>query len=185
MLHITLGKGRSIDPASDDLGRSMVGFHSQMTDTELYEANHGCWKLGPRARSERYYLASFDGIVRQAVEIDRIERSSSGSDRSVLHGRILRSGHPVFEKWVGKPSPVTGVRNPITYFDDEADSGICLCGCKARTMGSDFVPGHDQRALHDRVRQIGTVAEFIHWFDTVRHQGSVIPASVEGLPNRD
>jgi hypothetical protein len=179
-LHITLAKARSIDPASDDLNRSQVGFDDRMTDEELYKANHGCWKLGSRARSERYYLASFDGLVRQAVQIDRIERSSPHGSRSVIHGRVLQSGHPVFEKWVGKPSPVTGVRNPITYFDDEADSGICLCGCRERTMGSDFAPGHDQRALHDRVRQIGTVAQFIHWFDVVRHEG--LPTS-DGRPS--
>jgi hypothetical protein len=29
------------------------------------------------------------------------------------------------------------------------------------------VTGHDQRALHNRVRQIGSVAEFIDWFDNV------------------
>ncbi|MFE2022458.1 hypothetical protein ACFW9O_30955 [Streptomyces sp. NPDC059499] len=28
-----------------------------------------------------------------------------------------------------------------------------------------FLPGHDQKALHDRVAKIGTVHEFIHWFD--------------------
>ena len=28
-----------------------------------------------------------------------------------------------------------------------------------------FVPGHDQKALHERVARIGTVYEFIQWFD--------------------
>lgn len=171
MLHITLGRARSIDPATDDLGRSVVGFSARMSDQDLYEANHGCWKLGPRARGERYYLASYEGVIRQAVEIDRIERSSPGGPRSVIHGRVLKAGHPVFDRWVGQASPVTGVRNPITYFDDEADGGICLCGCSGATLGNDFLPGHDQKAMHDRVRQIGTVAEFIQWFDVVRHQG--------------
>jgi hypothetical protein len=34
--------------------------------------------------------------------------------------------------------------------------------------GADFLTGHDQTALHDRVRQIGTVAEFLDWLDVVR-----------------
>jgi hypothetical protein len=168
MLHITLGHERTIDPRTDDLGRSVVGFSPRMNEYELYEANHGCWKLGSRAKGERYYLASYDGLVRQAVEIDRIEPSSPHSGRSVIHGRILKSGHPVYDRWVGRRSPVAGVRNPITYFDDKADERECLCGCGATSTARDFLPGHDQTALHDRVRQIGTVAEFLEWFDIVR-----------------
>lgn len=173
MLHITLGTERQIDPREDDLRRTTVGYSQRMNDYELYEANHGCWKLGTRAQGERYYLASFDGVVRQAVEIDRIERSSPTSGRSVIHGRILKSGHSVYDKWVGKRSPVAGVRNPITYFEDEADERACLCSCGGTSLGRDFLPGHDQTALHDRVRQIGTVAEFLEWFDIVRGERSV------------
>lgn len=168
MLHITLGPEAPTDPSKDDLGRSTIGFSPRMTPHELYEANHGCWKLGARAQNERYYLASFDGIVRQAVEIDRVEKSSPDGTRSVIHGAILRPGHPVYDKWVGKRSPVQGVRNPITYFEDEADGRPCRCGCGGTSLGKDFLPGHDQTALHDRVRQIGTVAEFLTWFDIVR-----------------
>ncbi|MFF1499486.1 hypothetical protein ACFVZR_06345 [Streptomyces sp. NPDC058316] len=29
-----------------------------------------------------------------------------------------------------------------------------------------FVIGHDQRALHARISKIGTVREFIDWFDS-------------------
>jgi len=35
------------------------------------------------------------------------------------------------------------------------------------TLG-DFAIGHDQKALHARVAQIGTVAQFLDWFDVVR-----------------
>jgi hypothetical protein len=34
--------------------------------------------------------------------------------------------------------------------------------------GKDFITGHDQTAPHNRVRQVGTVAEFLDWFDIVR-----------------
>ena len=35
-----------------------------------------------------------------------------------------------------------------------------------------FLPGHDQRAIHDRINQIGTVSEFLDWFDIVRRAGA-------------
>jgi hypothetical protein len=169
MLHITLTPERPKDPQQDELGRDRVGFSPTMSQPALYDANHGCYKLGPRASKERYMLFSFEGIVRQAVEIDFIERLTRGrTDRSVVHGSILRAGHPVFDKYVGKTSPVQGMRNPVTYFEDEADGQPCRCGCGGSVSGRDFLAGHDQRAIHDRINQIGTVSEFLDWFDIVR-----------------
>lgn len=172
MLHITLGPERPVDPQVDDLGRDRVGFSPTMSPLALYDANHGCWKLGPRASKQEYMLVSFEGIVRQAVEIEAIEPVARGG-RSVVHGTILGAGHHVYDKYVGKVSPVQGMRNPITYFDDEADGRPCRCRCGGLVAGRDFLPGHDQTALHDRVRQIGTVAEFLDWFDIVRGQKAV------------
>lgn len=168
-LHITLAAERMIDPATDDLGRDRLGFAETMSPLALYDANHGCWKLGPRAQTERFYIASFEGIVRQAVEIESVELAALRSDRSVIHGRILEAGHPVYDRYVGQVSPVQGVRNPITYINDAAaDTRPCRCGCGDTVTGKDFLPGHDQTALHDRVRQIGTVSDFLDWFDIVR-----------------
>jgi hypothetical protein len=169
VLHITLGPERPKDPKQDELGRDRVGFSPTMSDLALYDANHGCWKLGPRASRERYMILSFGGIVRQAVEIKSIDPVPRGrTNRSVVNGPILRSGHPVFDKYVGKTSPVQGMRNPVTYFDDEVDGQPCRCGCGGNVSGRDFLPGHDQRAIHDRINQIGTVSEFLDWFDIVR-----------------
>lgn len=67
---------------------------------------------------------------------------------------------------MGKVSPVQGVRNPVTYVDDEGQP--CRCGCGGLVAGREFLSGHDQTALHDRVRQIGTVSQFLDWFDIVR-----------------
>lgn len=167
MLHITLGPERPVDPELDELGRDRVGFSPTMSELALYDANHGSWKLGPRATKERFMIASFEGVVRQAVEIDSIEPVTRGN-RSVVHGSVLRAGHPVFDKYVGKMSPVQGVRNPVTYFEDEVDGQPCRCGCGGSVSGRGFLPGHDQRAIHDRINQIGTVSEFLDWFDVVR-----------------
>lgn len=175
MIHITLGRERQVDPETDGLQRDRVGYSETMSELALYDANHGCWVLGPRALKERYALVTFGGIVRQAIGIDRIEKvvhrasSDTRDDRSVIHGEILRAGHPVYDEFVGKLSPVQGVRNPVTYFDSTYDKGgPCLCGCGKNVAGKDFLPGHDQTALHDRVKQIGTVADFLKWFDVVR-----------------
>ena len=112
-------------------------------------------------------IVTFGGKVRQAIEIDNIEPVHTG--RSVINGKILSSGHAVYDKYVGKESPVQGMRNPVTYFDDEdVDGRPCRCGCGASLVGRDFLQGHDQTALHARVKQIGTVAEVLDWFDIVR-----------------
>jgi len=171
MLHITLGPERTIDPATDELGRDRVGYTDTMSEAALYDANHGCWVLGERVQRERYVLFTFQGIVRQAVEIDHIESVVSPRDgrerRSVIHGKVLRPGHPVYDTYVGKPSPVQGVRNPVTYHTPDIGHP-CQCGCGETVTGKTFITGHDQTALHDRVRQIGTISEFLEWFDIVR-----------------
>lgn len=167
MLHITMSDEHFIDPEKDDLGRDRVGFKATMSPQALYDANHGCWVLGARANTEQYYVATYGGIVRQAVEIEGITRGTLRPERSILHGRILEPGHPVYDEYVGKESPVQGVRNPVTYFDSHLEGRLCECGCEAPTAGGPFLPGHDQTALHARVKQIGTVSEFIRWFDSL------------------
>lgn len=167
MLHITLGPERPVDPTQDELGRDRVGFSPTMSELALYDANHGCWKLGPRAQQERYMIVSFEGVVRQAVEIESVEPVARGG-RSVVNGRVLRVGHPVYDKYVGKASPVQGMRNPVTYFEDEVDGEPCRCGCGGSVAGREFLPGHDQRAIHHRINQIGSVSQFLDWFDVVR-----------------
>lgn len=163
MISITTGPARAIDPAEDELGRSIVGYSDDMTAEQLYEANHGCWVLGTKADSQQYAILTFQGIVRQAIEIESIDPTSS--NRRVINGKILEAGHPVHDAYVGKPSPVGKVRNPITYFDAPVARRACKCGCGADVTKGYFLPGHDQRAIHDRIAKIGSVADFIDWFD--------------------
>lgn len=160
MLHITLGNKRAAD-RDDALGRAFVGFDKSMTPEEIYNANRGCWVLGARADEQQYALLSFGGKVRQAIEIDRVVPIPQ-RNRRALEGRVLHKGHPVYDRYVNKKSPVTGVRNPITYFTDQT----CACGCGADLVSArDFLPGHDQRAIHDRIARVGSVKAFLQWFD--------------------
>lgn len=160
MLHITLGPARPAD-VDDALGRSMVGYDRNMSETELHEANRGCWVLGKQADRETYALFSFEGTVVQAMEIADVVPAGS---RRALVGRVLEAGHPVHDKFVSRAAPIRH-RNPVGYFDDVADRRACSCGCGQELPRGDFAPGHDQRAIHERIRRVGTVKDFLAWFD--------------------
>jgi hypothetical protein len=122
MLHIRLGEHRPVDPLVDDLGRTAVGYRHGMSETEMYEANHGCWRLGPRAQDERYAIFSFDGVVRQALEISHVEPAPKRSMRSIVHGRILSPGHHIHDQYVGRAAPESRGRNPVSYVPDDIGS---------------------------------------------------------------
>lgn len=165
MLHVTLGDRRPIDPEADELGRDHVGFDRSMSVDDLWESNRGCWVLGERADGERYVLFSHKGVVVQAGVIDAIVETIS--KRRAIVGRPLGNGERVHDVYVGGPAPVQGVRNPITYVaDPRFDSKLCFCGCGAPVSRGDWIPGHDQKALHERIAKIGSVKQFIEWFDS-------------------
>ena len=141
MLHITVTAKKSVDPEWDGLGRPFVGYEKGMTPDEMYEANHGEWAIGARGQKERFALFSFGRTVIQAVEIESLELTKAfertpeekRDDRYTIHGKILGPGHPVFDKYVGRETPVSIARNPVRYFEDpEFDGGAgqpCRCGC--------------------------------------------------------
>ena len=89
-----------------------------------------------------------------------------------MRGRVLRPGHPVHDEYVGGPALVDPARNPVSYVDSALDDQtFCACGCGApTTLSRDFLPGHDQRAIHERIARVGTVRDFLRWFDTTWKQ---------------
>lgn len=171
MLHITVAAQHEVDPEQDELGRRLCGYSDSMTEREVYEAARAAWVLGERADREHYALVTHAGVVRMAIKIHCLTtvtfRASSDTrdHRRAIEGEVLRAGDPVYDTYVGKPSPVGKVRNPITYFDSQVGHVPCRCGCGKPVALGDFIAGHDQTALHERVKQIGTVAEFLDWFD--------------------
>lgn len=134
----------------------------------LFDRMRGNWVMSPeRAKRERYAYAVHDGKVVMAIEVLGVvlateADSPTKDDRYRLVGRPLKIGHPVYDAYVGKHAE--GTRNPIRYEDSSFDLGACRCGCGAETK-SLFLPGHDQRAIHARIAQIGSVAAFLDWFD--------------------
>ncbi|WP_435592104.1 hypothetical protein [Nocardia sp. bgisy118] len=67
-------------------------------------------------------------------------------------------------------TPDHASQNRIGYCDLPEEAGFrgrpCGCGC-AEISTRDFLPGHDVRAMQDRVRRMfaGSALEFIRWVD--------------------
>lgn len=51
----------------------------------------------------------------------------------------------------------------------------CRCGCGILTR-SVYTVGHDQKILHQRIALIGSVADFIDWFDALPAEAKVAPS---------
>lgn len=179
MIVISLQPARKNDRTVDPLAREYWGYYPGMTDLGLFNNNRGCWVIGEeRAHREKYALFAVPDngghTIKVAVDIHSIDlvirRSATDTrdHRRIINGRILTPGHPVYDHYVGKPSPVGSPRNPVGYIDSPFDNDpLCGCGCGKPAGGLPYIRGHEQTALHDRVRQIGTVAEFITWFDAM------------------
>jgi hypothetical protein len=163
MIIITLNDAVDRDPTKDALGRSLSGYKPGMTDAEMYEANRGCWVLGTRADREEHVLFSYRGTVVGALAFDAIEDVPERGRRAFV-GHPLKAGDPIYDAYVHKPTPVQQ-RNPIRYWDSPLSYPTCRCGCGGQVTRGKFLPGHDQRALHERVALLGGVAEFLDWFD--------------------
>ncbi|MEU6077590.1 AAA family ATPase [Micromonospora sp. NPDC047074] len=82
-----------------------------------------------------------------------------------------------------RPGPAPGRRwgraVPITYVDNHPldRPRTCGCGCGGVVAGArQFLPGHDQRAIHERIsEQWGSAMGFIRWFDDTYRQPAERP----------
>jgi hypothetical protein len=165
VIHLKLSPARPADPG-DPLGRDWVGWKPDQTPQQLYEHNRGNWYLSARASHERY--TAFSSTVTEkivAVVANEGVENVDGRKKAIV-GRVLEPGDPVFDALIGQPMPDRH-RNPVTYVADPVDQRTCACGCGGRvTGGRMFMPGHDQRAVHERIaRQWGDTLGFIAWFD--------------------
>jgi hypothetical protein len=109
-----------------------------------------------------------------AAQLDRTAtaeatvKTLTWGDRRGFEGRILKPGDRVYDKFVGKPDPTESTsRFPVLYLPDEVDEGLCRCGCGETVSRGEWVQGHDQRAIHARIRKDfnGSVSKFIDWYD--------------------
>jgi hypothetical protein len=107
---------------------------------------------------------------RAAIKIDAITPADENGRRSVI-GRVLTDGQPVRDADLNRRDPLDNEsRNPIVYGELPEEEQVrlraCACGCGTETK-RDFDPGHDQKAIHDRIKTHfeGSTLAFIHWMD--------------------
>jgi hypothetical protein len=159
------------------MDREWVGYRPTLTGEEVFEQNRGMWYLRPdKVEKERYATFSFRGKIVTVAEIAGVQtlpwQSPRGRrDKQALTGRALAAGHPAYEHFIDRLVSGTS-RNPVSYIDDPEprpapEPNSCTCGCGTPVPeGKNFVPGHDQRAVHERIaRQWGDTLGFVRWFD--------------------
>jgi hypothetical protein len=129
--------------------------------------------MGKKAEHERYAIVSGVGTAQQAIEIRQVVDVNGG--RRAFVGSVLQPGDPVHDLYIGKPAPNGNQQNPITYFESPLGNRVCARHCGTPINRGDFLPGHDQRAIHERIAKVGTVKDFITWFDDTWTE----PASLE------
>ncbi|MEU8626675.1 hypothetical protein [Streptomyces sp. NPDC048669] len=128
MIQITLGKQKDVDPNSDPLQRSQIGWSDGLSGQQLYEVARGVWVMpGSRVERERFAVVNGGGVICLAMEIERVVDVPGG--RRFFEGRILGPGHSAYDRYVGKPAPNGAQQNPITYFKSSLDNRKCNCGC--------------------------------------------------------
>ncbi|WP_435108024.1 hypothetical protein [Nocardiopsis synnemataformans] len=190
MIQIKLGPRRPVDPDQDPLHREHVGWAPDLDDDQVYEAGRGCWVLGAKADGQDYALISAEGLVRLAVQIERLVPAGEG--RRAIQGRILPAEHPVAAEHVGLPEPVPGARNPIAYVDSPR---YCRCGCGQvltspwHVPTDGYRPGHDRRALVALAYAHGGMAQFLDqtaqrdaWEGAYARAGELLGAAADPQP---
>lgn len=166
-------------PVTDDpLDRDHIGYFPRMTEEEAWQAGRGVWKANrERVIREQFAVIIGDGRVCAVAEIHEVVDLEG---RLAVDGEVLAEGHPVRDAWIGQPDPVVNAsQNPVGYttLPEEAEFVERPCGCGCGEISTrDFLPGHDVRAIQERVRRMfaGSPLEFIHWVDRM--------AGEHGLP---
>ncbi|WP_130176571.1 hypothetical protein [Cryobacterium sp. SO1] len=171
-INLKLSDARPQDVDQDPMSRDWIGWNPALDDQKNYEQNRGIWFIGRRVHKEALATFSHNGRVVIVVALDRddpikeIASLDGESSKFAINGTVLAKGNSDYDALFG--SPVDGHRNPVTYAPDpSAGPKMCACGCGGNIAGNRlFLPGHDQRAIHDRIaREWGTTLRFIEWFD--------------------
>jgi hypothetical protein len=158
---------------NDPLGRAECGWQVGMSEEEAWDAARGTWKFNlRRLAGERYAFVvgghTGDGAVLTVVEFDSNDVTRASDGRYEIIGKIVPADHPL-RQYTTDPSRSTS-RASILYVDlpEERELNVrtCRCGCGEPVRG-DFLPGHDQRAIHDRIDRYfnGSVVTFLDWID--------------------
>ena len=174
-INFKLGDVRPRDPQKDPMSRTWVGWDPALSPQGNFNQNRGVWALGRRVHKEKLATYSYNAKVVMVVELDRnggkiefdeFPDPDGGRTKFAVRGKVLGPGDADYDALIG--TAVDGFRNPVTYHLHPMDAPrTCGCGCGGDVAGDRaFLPGHDQRAVHDRISQEwGTTLGFIEWFD--------------------
>jgi hypothetical protein len=167
-INFKLGDRRKVEPLEDPMSRSWIGWSEELSDQNIYDQNRGVWFLGRRARTQKVATFSHNGKVVAVVSIEHVDEIPARGihkAKQAIRGQVLKPGDRDYEDLIGMS--VDAHRNPVTYLATGVRT--CACGCGADVAGNRvFLPGHDQRAIHDRIAQEwGTTLKFIEWFDDI------------------
>lgn len=176
-INFKLSDVRAIDRADDPMDREWVGYRPTLNGEEVFAQNRGMWYLClDKVEEEHYATFSYKGkivVVAEITDVDTLpwKDPRGRRDKQALTGRALGPGHSAYEYFIARLVSGTS-RNPVSYIDDPeprpaAEPGTCACACGTPVLtGKSFVPGHDQRAVHERIaKQWGDTLGFIRWFD--------------------
>lgn len=115
MLQIQIGPDRHVDPATDPLGRSRVGYHVGMSEREAWEIGRGTWRLNvDRALAQdEVQIVSPDGIVLAVAKLWGIVKPKAREPgRYALDGELV-PGDPRVGQLTTTPHRS---RNSVAYF---------------------------------------------------------------------
>lgn len=176
-INFKLSDVKPVDREDDPMDREWVGYRPTLTGEEVFDQNRGMWYLRlDKVEKEDYATFSYKGKIVAVAELSGVETlpwadPRGRRDKQAVTGKALGPGHPAYEFFNHRLVPGAS-RNPVSYIDDpeprpEPEPGNCACGCgTAVPEGKHFVPGHDQRAVHERIaRRWGDTLGFISWFD--------------------
>lgn len=109
-ININLGPRQDVDPYTQPIPRSFVGFDAKASDEQLWNANRGAWPLPSQTTQEQFATFSHDGTIRLVAELEGVENvEQDGRIVQALLGRLLHRGDPVRDALVGRPVEVGGV----------------------------------------------------------------------------
>jgi hypothetical protein len=163
---------------ADPLNRDSIGYFPRMTEAEAWEAGRGVWRMSTeKITRQKFVLIVAEGLVRAVGEIAGY---TVHGERIAIEGKALEEGHPVRDAYLGQPDPVTtGSQNPVGYCDLPEEQQFvqraCGCGC-GELSDRDFLPGHDVRAMQQRVRTYfgASPREFLEWVDGQLHTAATV-----------
>ncbi|SEK52846.1 hypothetical protein [Streptacidiphilus jiangxiensis] len=119
MIVLTLSAYREHEP--DQLGRTAGGWKPGLSDAKVWDNARGRWRLGPEADGHRYVLvvagraATDKPQVVLAVEIHALLEKDQEGLRAI-EGTVLSEGHPVFDRYLGRQSPVRAYGSGPRYY---------------------------------------------------------------------